>query len=126
MLLYAYVLCDDAFQIHERGGIAIAKYWGYEGARAVTGREGALGLKPKDFGELTIYGAFGLLFLALISIACLRSTRDLRNVSKDLTLLLGVTLFFGVIIDMLHSVAGEAVILQRFSELLRTEGKSSP
>jgi hypothetical protein len=125
MLLYAYVLCDDAFQIHERGGIAIAKYWGYEGARAVTAHEGTLGLKPKDFGELTIYGAFGFLFLALISIAYLRSARDARNASKDLTLLLGVTLFFGVIIDMLHSVAGEDSYLAAVLGVVEDGGKCS-
>ena len=97
MLLYTYLLCDDAFQIHERGGDAIARHWGYESA---------LGLRPQDFGELTVFGVFGLVFLVLIGVMYLRSTRDARNASKDLTLLFGVIVFFGVIIDMLHVVAG--------------------
>jgi hypothetical protein len=97
MLFYAYLLCDDAFQIHERGGGAIARHWGYEGA---------LGLRAQDFGELTVAGVFGLSFLVLILMMYLRSTRDARNASKDLTLLFGVIVFFGVIIDMLHTVAG--------------------
>lgn len=97
MLLYAYLLGDDAFQIHERGGDAIARHWGYESA---------LGLRAQDFGELTVFGLFGLPFLVLIVIMSLRSTRDARNASKDLTLLFGVILFFGVIIDMLHIIAG--------------------
>lgn len=97
MLLFAYLLCDDTFQIHERGGDAIARHWGYENA---------LGLRAEDFGELTVSGLFGLPFLVLIVIMSLRSTRDARNASKDLTLLLGVMLFFGVVIDMLHIVAG--------------------
>lgn len=98
MLLFAYLLCDDAFQIHERGGDAIARYWGYESA---------LGLRAQDFGELTAAGVFGLVFLVLIVIMSLRSTRDAKNASKDLTLLFGVIVFFGVIIDMLHIVAGD-------------------
>jgi hypothetical protein len=75
MLFYAYLLCDDAFQIHERGGGAIARHWGYEGA---------LGLRAQDFGELTVAGVFGLSFLVLILMMYLRSTRDARNASKDL------------------------------------------
>jgi hypothetical protein len=98
MLLYAYLLCDDAFQIHERGGVAIAKRWGYEDA---------LGLRAQDFGELTVSGVFGLAFLVLILIMYFPSTRDARNASKDLALLLGVLVFFGVGIDMLHIVVGD-------------------
>lgn len=97
MLLYAYLLCDDAFRIHERGGIAIARHWDYESA---------LGLRARDFGELTVSGAFGLAFLVLILIMYLRSTRDAKNASQDLALLFGVLVFFGVFIDMLSIVAG--------------------
>lgn len=96
MLLYAYLLCDDAFKIHERGGIAIASHWDYVGA---------LGLRARDFGELTVYGAVGLTFLALIFIAYLRSSRDARNASQDLALLSGVLVFFGLIIDMFDIIA---------------------
>jgi hypothetical protein len=97
MLLYAYLLFDDAFQIHERAGVAIARHWGYESA---------LGLRAQDFGELTFAGVFGLTFLVLIGSMYLRSAWDARNASKDLTLLFSVMVFFGVIIDMLHIVAG--------------------
>lgn len=97
MLLYSYLLCDDSFHIHERAGGAIAGYWGYESA---------LGLRAQDFGELTVSGVFGLAFLVLIVITFLWSTRDARNASKDLTLLFGVIVFFGVIIDMLRSIVG--------------------
>jgi hypothetical protein len=97
MLLYAFLLCDDAYRIHERAGVAIAAHWGYESA---------LGLRAQDFGELTVTGVIGLAFLALIGSMYLRSAWDARNASKDLTLLFGVMVFFGVIIDMLHIVAG--------------------
>jgi hypothetical protein len=100
MLLYAYVLWDDAFQVHERGGKAIAKHWGYGDA---------LGLRAQDFGELTVAGAFGLTFLVLIGMMYLRSAHDARNASKDLALLLCVMVFFGVIVDMLHIAASRLV-----------------
>lgn len=97
MLLYAYLLCDDAFGIHERGGDAIARHWGYENA---------LGLRAQDFGELTVSGALGLAFLVLIGVTYLRSASDARNASKDLALLFSLIVFFGVLIDMLHIIAG--------------------
>lgn len=97
MLLFTYLLVDDAFEIHERGGHAIASHWAYESS---------FGLRAQDFGELTVSGMFGLVFLVLILITYLRSTRDARNASKNLAFLFGVILFFGVIVDMLHSIAG--------------------
>jgi hypothetical protein len=94
MLLYGYLLCDDALQIHERVGGAIARSWGYGDA---------FSLEAKDFGELTLSAAFGVAFLALISMTYLRSTHAARNASKDLALLFGILVFFGVGVDMLHT-----------------------
>lgn len=96
MLLYAYLLCDDALRIHEIAGGAIASAWGY--------RE-ALGLRPQDFGELTVSGAAGLTFLIVISATYLRASVDARNICRDLALLLGLLVFFGVFVDMLHIMA---------------------
>lgn len=97
MLLFTYLLADDAFEIHERGGHAIAIHWTYESS---------FGISAQDFGELTVSGVSGLVLLVLILITYLRSTRDARNVSKDLTLLVGALVFFGVMIDiLLHRIA---------------------
>jgi hypothetical protein len=97
-LLYAYLLCDDAFQIHERSGGAIARYRGYEDAFRLT---------AQDFGELTVFGLFGLFSLVLISITYLHSTRDAKNASQDLILLFGLIAFFGLVVDVVHSLAAE-------------------
>lgn len=96
MSLYAYLLFDDALFIHEGGGAAIAARLGYEGA---------LGLRAVDFGELTVEAVSGFAFLAFIAVGYLRSARDARNASIDLALLLGLLVYFGVLIDMLHVVA---------------------
>jgi hypothetical protein len=100
-LLYIYLLCDDAFQIHEQVGSAVARHLGYAPA---------LGLRAKDLGELTVYGAVGLAFLVLIVTMYLRSPRDARNASIDLAVLSGAIAFFGVPVDMLHSVVRRGVL----------------
>lgn len=94
MLLYTYLLFDDAFFIHEEGGAALAARLGYVGA---------LGLRPEDLGELTVSATIGVVFLALILITYRRGGRDARNASADLALLVGLLVFFGVFVDMLHS-----------------------
>jgi hypothetical protein len=95
MLLYAYLLCDDALGIHERAGGAIAELWGYHDA---------LGLRDQDFGELTVSAMAGCVLAALISTLYLRAASEAKNVSKDLALLLGLLVFCGVFLDMLHMV----------------------
>ena len=97
MLLFVYLLCDDALQTHELGGEAIAQRWAYAGA---------FGLRAADFGELMISGAAGLTFFALMLMLYAKSTRDAKNASLMLTLLFGLIVFFGVFVDMLHMMAG--------------------
>jgi len=97
-LLYIYLLCDDAFRIHEQVGRAVARHLGY----APT-----FGLKARDLGELTVQGAIGLAFLVLIASMYVRSARDARRASIDLAVLSGAIAFFAVPVDMLHNlVAG--------------------
>jgi hypothetical protein len=96
-LLFAYLLCDDALAIHERVGHVVATQWEY-----VPG----LGLRPQDFGELTVSAIIGTAFLVLITYFYVRGSNNARNVSKDLVLLLGLLIFFGVLIDMVHIAIG--------------------
>src|SRR5688572_20266475 len=65
MLLYGYLLCDDALRIHERAGGAIAAALSYQPA---------LGLRAQDFGELSVSGVAGFVFLVSISTMYLRAT----------------------------------------------------
>jgi len=96
-LLYIYLLCDDALQIHEQVGRAVVRRLGY----APT-----LGLRAQDLGELTVYAVVGLVFLVLIVSVYLRSARDARSASIDLAVLSGAIGFFAVPVDMLHSISG--------------------
>lgn len=95
-LLFTYLLCDDALAIHERIGQVVARHWNYVPA---------LGLGTRDFGELTVSVVVGSAFLVLITYFYLRCSNNARNVSKDLALLLGLLVFFGVFVDMVHAAA---------------------
>ncbi|MEW5979288.1 MAG: hypothetical protein AB1898_26135 [Acidobacteriota bacterium] len=44
----------------------------------------------------------GSVFLVLIAYFCLHSTESAKEVTKDLALLLGLLVFFGVFVDMVH------------------------
>lgn len=97
MLLYAYLLCDDAIQIHEIVGEAIAQRLALAGA---------FSLRPEDFGELIVSGIVGLTFFIFMPMLYIKSTKNAKNASLDLTVLFGVLVFFGVLVDMLHMTAG--------------------
>jgi hypothetical protein len=98
-LLFAYVVCDDAFQIHERGGKLIAPYLGYEPA---------FGLMPKDFGEVTVWAAFGVAFLTAITAAYLNSSPAARKASLGIAQLFCLLALFGAVVDVAHSAVPTA------------------
>jgi hypothetical protein len=93
-LLFTYLLCDDALTVHEGVGQVVATQWNYVPV---------LGLRARDFGELTVSVVMGSAFLVLITCFYLRCSNSAKNVSKDLALLLGVLVFFGVFVDMVHA-----------------------
>jgi hypothetical protein len=101
MLLFLYVLCDDALRIHERYGEAIAAYLDYQSA---------LGLRAKDFGELTVWAGFGLVLLALLAATYRRSAPASRQATHGLAVLFGVLAFFGAFVDMVHMAVRERVL----------------
>lgn len=95
MTLFTYLLCDDSLQIHERGGLAIAQFWGLQDA---------LGLRSRDLGELVVTGAFGIILLLFIVAMHWRSAPDTQRASSKLMYYLGIIVFFGVFVDQLHSL----------------------
>jgi hypothetical protein len=94
MLLFGYLLCDDALQLHERLGGHLAWLLAY--------RDGLVW--AQDQGELTASAAAGLVLFGLIAAAYLRASSEARNVSHDLGLLSGALVFFGVFVDLLHAM----------------------
>lgn len=92
-LLFAYLLLDDAMQLHERFGVWAA-------GRLDLGP--ALGLRGQDFGEWLASAVVLGTFVVLLGSAHLQRNRPGPTVSAPLfglLLLLGV---FGVMVDALH------------------------
>jgi hypothetical protein len=86
---------DDAFRIHENLGRFIVKNFGYGSS---------LGLRAQDFGELAVFGFFGLLFFSLILFSYLRCDSDLRKIWQHLMFLLVLLVVCGIGFDMIHSI----------------------
>lgn len=95
--VFAYLLADDALQVHERVGMAIAENFGLAPA---------LWLRPQDHGELAVSLAAGTILFAPLAWAYGTGTRAFRKSSLDLALLLGLLIFFGVGVDMAHVALG--------------------
>lgn len=94
-LLFLYFYLDDAFSIHESYGKAVVIYFSIQNF---------MGLRGQDFGELAVSAVTGLFFLLPIAYYAVRGSSESRHFSIQFLLLLGVFVFFGVGVDMLHSL----------------------
>jgi len=95
VVVFGYLLVDDALQVHESAGKIIAANWGF---RVL------LGLRAVDSGELVVSAIAGLSLLGLVWGGYLRSGRDAQNASKDFLVLIAALAFFGVGFDVLHQL----------------------
>jgi hypothetical protein len=93
--LFTYFFMDDAFRIHENLGKLIAKTFGFASA---------FGLRAQDFGELAVFGFFGLLFFLLILFSFLHCDRNHRKIWQHLMLLIILLVICGIGFDMIHSI----------------------
>lgn len=107
-LLFTYALCDDALGFHEQVGGVIVSHWNYAPA---------LGLRAQDFGELTVSVAVGSAFLVLITYFYLRCSNNAKNVSKDLAVLFGSLVFFGVFLDAVNSIVDGLTMVEEAGEM---------
>lgn len=100
-LLFAYLLVDDSFRLHEDLGRGIANLFGYVSR---------FGLRANDFGELTVSAVAGTVLFTLIGTAHYFADRNQRNFSKKIFVLLLGLVFFGVGVDMLGVVIGNPIM----------------
>lgn len=94
-LLFAYLLLDDALELHELLGEMIASWLGLPAM---------LGLRPRDLGEILVAAAIGCVALGLVGIAFRRGGNEARELSADLMCLLAALAVFGVFFDTLHTI----------------------
>jgi hypothetical protein len=94
-VFFAFLLLDDALQIHERAGGVLAQAFGIQPM---------FGLRAKDFGEVMIAGIVGTAACAFAWLAIRRGGESSRRLSADLLCLLGALALFGVFFDVLHTI----------------------
>ncbi|MGC9471431.1 MAG: hypothetical protein ACP5D1_07795 [Bacteroidales bacterium] len=94
-LLFAFLLADDVFMLHE--------VWGSRLAPLLTGIF-ITGLRKQDIGELLVLAMVILALLIPVWLACRNGSASFRRMSADLFLLLLILFFFGVILDPVHAV----------------------
>jgi hypothetical protein len=113
VVFFVYLLADDSLQIHEQGGAAVASYFQYSPF---------LGLRAKDFGELTVSLLAALVLLLLLSWAYWKGADRFRKLSQDLVIFIIGLVFFGVFVDMLHimvySMSGFGNVLRLLGGIL--------
>lgn len=89
--VFLYLLFDDAIQIHERVGLMLADRLEFTPA---------IGLRPRDFGELTVTAVCGVVLITSVGFFYARGSADFKSISRDFMLLLSGVAFFGVFVDM--------------------------
>ena len=94
ILVFTYILCDDAFEIHETLGRHVAEHLTFLHP---------LGLRIQDIGELIVFGSAGFILLFFIVFSYIRGTEKFKRISKDILLLLFVSAFTSIFLDIAHS-----------------------
>jgi hypothetical protein len=114
-LFFFVLFLDDAFAFHESFGANLVQTFKIKEA---------FGLRAQDFGELAVAGMLGATFVLPFIHSLFFGDRKAKEVTLHLLILVGVLVFFGVGLDMLHSflknMAGSGVltIIEDAGELL--------
>lgn len=93
--LFIYIFFDDLIQIHERVGIYIAKKFNFTDL---------LGLRAQDFGEITVFIFFGLIFFILLAMSYFKGSKEFRKMTKNMLIFILFLILFGVVVDMFHQI----------------------
>ncbi|EMR03951.1 hypothetical protein [Cesiribacter andamanensis] len=96
-MLFSYVLLDDYFEIHERMGAFLVNIFSLSAFFL---------LKAQDIGEILVSFIIGGTFILSISYSFMRSKKVYRYILVYYILMFGFLCFFGIGIDMLHSMVG--------------------
>lgn len=94
IVLFGYLLYDDALQVHETLGKYLA---------ARLDIVPLLNLRAQDIGQLLVAAMSCMLLLTLLSWFYARGSDTFKQSTRHLLLLLFTIAFFGVFVDMLHS-----------------------
>lgn len=93
-LFFLILFADDAFAFHEVYGAKFVRFFDVPGM---------FGLRAQDIGELAMAGLIGLFLASTIFYTLLWGQKKAKQVTVHFILLVGILVFFGVGVDMLHS-----------------------
>ena len=110
-VLGGVLFLDDAAQFHERAGHIISSGLSLAGTDSIRGQ---------DFGEVIAAGMLGAVFTVLLALFYKRDSRELREFSRNLFLLLMGLVFFGIVVDLFVHGAQSLVlfIIEDFGEMI--------
>ncbi len=91
--LFILLFLDDSLEIHEKAGIIIGENITFKPF---------YGLREQDIGELIYAGAMGLLVVFIMVLSFKNSNKLFKRTSIDISILLVIFLFFGIVIDFAH------------------------
>ena len=115
MLVFTFLLLDDAFQFHER----IGEWLGQRYALPVV-----FGLRPDDIGELLFAAIVGGAAAVLIGLCVWRGDADARIISRDMIILVLILAGLGVGLDLLHVITYfKAPLLAQFLLIVEDGGE---
>jgi hypothetical protein len=114
-VVFAFLLMDDAFQIHEHFGKWLAAQYTLPVA---------FGLRPDDIGELLFAAGIGVVTFSLIGIGYWRGGPDARIVTRDISILILLLAGLGVGVDVIHVISYfKAPLLAQFLLILEDGGE---
>lgn len=120
-VVFAMILTDDAFQVHEHLGNVISHHLRIGDNMLFYGQ---------DIGELIVFGMMGTITLAIVLFLLTRRDLASRQMNKRYLLIVIALAFFGVGIDVLHStishvtgVSSFATTVQQFFGMIEDGGE---
>ncbi|WP_018984278.1 hypothetical protein [Salinimonas chungwhensis] len=94
-MIFSYMLLDDSLQIHESvGGYLVTMF----------DIQPAFRLRAQDFGELLVTAIAGIVLLSFLMVGYLKADKTFREISHRFLIILAGIAFFGIVVDMVHSM----------------------
>lgn len=93
-LFFLILFADDAFAFHEVYGAKFVRFFDIPAM---------FGLRAQDIGELAMAGLIGLFLAITILYTLVWGQKKAKKITIHFILLIGILVFFGVGMDMLHS-----------------------
>ena len=101
ILVFSYLLLDDALRIHELVGDRIG---------AGLGLRPYLGFRPKDQGQLIFAAIVAGLILSVLAFFYVRGSSNFRLITERLLLLVVAFALFSVVVDAMHTVTSPGTL----------------